>query len=726
MTENLNIFGQNQGEIGSLNKNLVLRTQGQVYIRFGQKYIELLDRNGNLNVKIPKIFNKVNSEEEMTSDGFYILDGNLYFYFNNAIQQLTGLDEEEFISYSENQDLNSTQIDTAQQNIGLKFKSLEEAQKTIKSGHVFIEDSIYYIGDSQATKLGSLNEPLNSINALDDLPNRGLNNVAILCDKGTWKFIPVVTYTEFQDYITSQQKSKEESSKEEEKVEETSSIFDPIQYSTVYNVKSANFIIDQNGIISGLQVEETPPFDLTEGDILICSIKGSYATIGQKTNNLGETKNIIVPESSIVQKEMIIEISEYLQNGTLDSLKNTLQKEFPGCTYIQNGNYLIVTYPKEQIKYRIFTFDFIYKNNKLYFIDKEGDEITFSTTKIEDQTLYSSLNGRDFILEQDFNNSHFYVKLESEKKEKFKINYENAEIALEENLRKNGEIKIIPHTVLGDLDDKIKYYNSPSKSFRTYNEKEGSQGLYSDQPVFNGTEFRGKFPEEKDFEISDFPRYSKKLNKELFENLLINYSAFEEIIPSIKFVEQYFAKAEYNKTDKKIYFYNQQNIKLAEIDATDFIKDGMVSNVEVINNNIIITFNTDSGKEDISIPISKIFDASEYYTKSETYSKSEIDAKIGGNKVIMITSSTTVSSLSSQNTYYVYNGSGNSKLTISSELGTPGDIIIVLKHNLSGALDISYNDWRFGQREFGANHDEVYTFLCITKGKWFRSQSSAN
>lgn len=719
MEETLNIFGKNQGEIGSLEKNLVLRTKGQVYIRFGKKYIEVLDKNGNLNVKIPKIFNKVNSEEEMTSDGFYILDGNLYFYFNNAIQQLTGLDEGEFISYSENQDLNSTQINTAQQNIGLKFNSLKEAQKVINSGIVFVEDSIYYINNSQATKLGSLNEPLNSINALNDLPNRGLSNVAILCDQGTWKFVPVVTYTEFQDYIASQQKSKEESSEKEEAIKETSSIFDPIQYSTVYNVKSANFIIDQNGIISGLQVEETPPFNLTEGDILICSIKGSYATIGQKTNDLGETKNIIVPESSIVQKEMIIEISEYLQNGTLDSLEETLNREFPGCSYVQNGNYLIVTYPKEQIKYRIFTFDFIYKNNKLYFIDKEGNEITFSTTKIEDQTLYSSFEEHDFILEQDFNNSRFYVKLESNKKEKFKINYESAEIALEENLRKDGEIKIIPHTVLGDLDDKSQYYGS--ESFRTYSEKESSQGLYSDQPVFSGTEFRGKFPEEKDFEISDFPRYSKKLGKELFDNLLINYSAFEEVIPSIKFVEQYFAKAEYNKTDKKIYFYNQQNIKLAEIDATDFIKDGMVSNVYIQNDKLYIIFNTDAGKDTIIIKVSDIFDANNYYTKTE------IDNMIsGGTSMNVITTSATITSLPSSNSYYVYNGTGNATATISSSIGKPGDTIIFLKNYDTGDFQISYKDWRIGQRTFSVSHAEFYTLTCIVPGEWVRSQVAAN
>lgn len=36
---------------------------------------------------------------------------------------------------------------------------------------------------------------------------------------------------------------------------------------------------------------------------------------------------------------------------------------------------------------------------------------------------------------------------------------------------------------------------------------------------------------------------------------------------------------------------------------------------------LVITFNTDAGKQDINIPISQIFDASNYYTKSETNSR---------------------------------------------------------------------------------------------------------
>jgi hypothetical protein len=59
---------------------------------------------------------------------------------------------------------------------------------------------------------------------------------------------------------------------------------------------------------------------------------------------------------------------------------------------------------------------------------------------------------------------------------------------------------------------------------------------------------------------------------------------------------------------------------LAYIDATDFIKDGMVDNVSVVTGTasgdvLRITFNTDAGKSDIDIPLSSIFDPTNYYDK---------------------------------------------------------------------------------------------------------------
>lgn len=83
--------------------------------------------------------------------------------------------------------------------------------------------------------------------------------------------------------------------------------------------------------------------------------------------------------------------------------------------------------------------------------------------------------------------------------------------------------------------------------------------------------------------------------------------------------------ATYDSNTKKIYLKNG-NDTMSEIDATDFIKDGMVNDVVVdepvsgSNSGVtclIVTFNTDAGKEDIEIPLSEMFDSELYYTKEE-------------------------------------------------------------------------------------------------------------
>lgn len=89
-------------------------------------------------------------------------------------------------------------------------------------------------------------------------------------------------------------------------------------------------------------------------------------------------------------------------------------------------------------------------------------------------------------------------------------------------------------------------------------------------------------------------------------------------------VEGFFGAVNYDSTSKRINFYNTSTggTVLGYVDATDFIKDGMVSNVEIKEVTgkgtcLVITFNSDAGKQAIEIPISQIFDASNYYTKSE-------------------------------------------------------------------------------------------------------------
>jgi hypothetical protein len=75
------------------------------------------------------------------------------------------------------------------------------------------------------------------------------------------------------------------------------------------------------------------------------------------------------------------------------------------------------------------------------------------------------------------------------------------------------------------------------------------------------------------------------------------------------------AKYENSGTTKVINFYHGNTIK-ATIDASDFIVDGMVDDVRIKNGYLVIDFNTASGKQDISIPLTDIFDPSNYYDKT--------------------------------------------------------------------------------------------------------------
>ena len=73
----------------------------------------------------------------------------------------------------------------------------------------------------------------------------------------------------------------------------------------------------------------------------------------------------------------------------------------------------------------------------------------------------------------------------------------------------------------------------------------------------------------------------------------------------------------YDSNTKRIELKNTSDAVISSIDATAFIKDGMLDSVTVSGGNLNFVFNTDAGKETISIPLSDFFDASAYYTKAQ-------------------------------------------------------------------------------------------------------------
>ena len=161
----------------------------------------------------------------------------------------------------------------------------------------------------------------------------------------------------------------------------------------------------------------------------------------------------------------------------------------------------------------------------------------------------------------------------------------------------------------------------------------------------------------------------------------------------------------YDSNSKKILLKNKANTTLAEIDATAFIKDGMVSQVEVSNGNLVITFNTDAGKNPISVPISDIFDANNYYTKTEADSKFLTSHQSLSNYVTLstdqdITGNKTFSGSLSSNSDVGSSSSGITRDRVIMKNGTS-----VFSHAEGGATgggyDVQYRSSQIYQGEYG-------------------------
>lgn len=81
-------------------------------------------------------------------------------------------------------------------------------------------------------------------------------------------------------------------------------------------------------------------------------------------------------------------------------------------------------------------------------------------------------------------------------------------------------------------------------------------------------------------------------------------------------------KIEWDSNEKKLKLYSGNHL-LGSVDGTSWVKDGMVESAAIVGNNLEITFNTDAGKEKITVPLTDIFNPDNYYNKTEIDSKFE-------------------------------------------------------------------------------------------------------
>ena len=81
-------------------------------------------------------------------------------------------------------------------------------------------------------------------------------------------------------------------------------------------------------------------------------------------------------------------------------------------------------------------------------------------------------------------------------------------------------------------------------------------------------------------------------------------------------------RIEWDSNAKTLKLYSGNHL-LGSVDGASWVKDGMVQSAAIVGNNLEITFNTDAGKEKISVPLIDIFNPDNYYDKATIDSKFE-------------------------------------------------------------------------------------------------------
>ena len=66
------MFGKAYDTVGSADKNLILQTRGDLKIKWGGKYIDLI-KNGKINADTD-VLKKINSKDSIYKDGLYLIE----------------------------------------------------------------------------------------------------------------------------------------------------------------------------------------------------------------------------------------------------------------------------------------------------------------------------------------------------------------------------------------------------------------------------------------------------------------------------------------------------------------------------------------------------------------------------------------------------------------------------------------------------------------------------
>ena len=158
MAENkLTMFGKTYNTVGSADSNLLLQTRGDLKIRWGNKFIDLV-KNGKINVDTDLLF-KVESKDKIIKDGIYLIQGEesseIWLSIKGEIINVIGEVNDNYVAFVKDQNVSSDQKFRALKNIGYYQSSYSDLENSgLQQGLFFVldENQLYYMQEGKVVK----------------------------------------------------------------------------------------------------------------------------------------------------------------------------------------------------------------------------------------------------------------------------------------------------------------------------------------------------------------------------------------------------------------------------------------------------------------------------------------------------------------------------------------------------------------------------------------------
>lgn len=166
--DKINLFGKPYNSIGSTDSNLIIQSKGDIKIRWGNKFIDLI-KNGKLQSgsSSTSIITEISSADSITEDGIYLVDGkDVYISLKGNVVPITK-NESTSIIYSETQDLSWDQKELALSNIGFYYDYLSQLS-SIKKGLAYVKESqkLYVVNEGEYTEYSPSSNSIGTFNKI--------------------------------------------------------------------------------------------------------------------------------------------------------------------------------------------------------------------------------------------------------------------------------------------------------------------------------------------------------------------------------------------------------------------------------------------------------------------------------------------------------------------------------------------------------------------------------